>query len=181
MHRDIDSDQIRNCQRGDRQAMEALVKMYERPVYNAAFRMLGNCDDAADVTQNTFLKVFQNIDKYNPKFKFFSWIYRIAMNESINFLNRHPATEALSPSCASPEQGPENLADQGQVGRELQAVLMELTEDYRSVIVLKYFSDCSYQQMADILHIPEKTVKSRLFTARKCMKETLERHGVALS
>ncbi len=57
---------------------------------------------------------------------------------------------------------------------------MELTEDYRSVIALRYSSDCSYRQMADILQIPEKTVKSRLFTARKRMKETLERHGVTL-
>lgn len=160
--------------------METLVKMYEHPVFNAAFRMLGNREDAADVTQSTFLKAFENIKQFNPAFRFFSWVYRIAMNESITFLKRRPATETLPESSASAAQGPEALTETGQLGRELQSVLMELSEDHRSVIALRYSCDCSYRQMADILQIPEKTVKSRLFTARKRAKEALERHGVTL-
>ena len=75
----------------------------------------------------------------------------------------------------------ESLTNNDQIREELQTVLGELSEEYRSVIVLKYFTGCSYQEMADVLRIPEKTVKSRLFSARRRMKDALERHGVTLS
>ena len=77
---------MERCRNGDRQAFETLVVRYQKPVYNAAYRMLHNTEDARDVTQTVFLKVFENLDKYDPSHRFFSWIYRIALNESINWL-----------------------------------------------------------------------------------------------
>ena len=79
---------VERCKRGDRRALEELVGIYERPLYNAAYRILGNPDDAADTTQAVFLKAFENLQSYDPKYKFFSWIYRIAINESINQVKR---------------------------------------------------------------------------------------------
>ena len=93
MNEDRDIALLNDCKRGDRKALDSLVRRYERPVYNAAYRMLGNPDEAADVTQTVFLKAFENLDRFNPKYKFFSWIYRIAINESINQLKKRGRTE----------------------------------------------------------------------------------------
>jgi len=163
---------------GDRRALEQLVDAYERPVYNAAYRYLGNPDDAADVTQAVFLKAFEHLDQYDPKFKFFSWIYRIAINESINYIKRNRKQEPLDEHIASNSDSPEELAQSENVSDGIQKALMELQEHYRVVVVLRHFSDCSYQQMSEILHIPEKTVKSRLYSARQLMKDILSEQGL---
>ena len=81
-----DKELIDNCMNGDRQAIEGLLFKYEKPVYNAAYRMLNSPDDARDVTQTVFLKVIENLHSFDPQYRFFSWIYRIALNESINCL-----------------------------------------------------------------------------------------------
>jgi len=169
---------IEKCRKGDRRALEELVQTYQRPVYNAAYRMLGNADEAADVAQASFLKVFENLERYNPNYKFFSWIYRIAINESIDRINKGKKQQVLDESQASSEPGPERLADSDDRSRRVQAVLMGLPEDYRTVVVLRHFSDCSYREISEVLHIPEKTVKSRLYTARQQMKDMLEAEGV---
>ena len=158
--------------------MEALVKEFERPVYNAAYRMLGNPDDAADVTQTTFLNVFGKLEQFNSTYRLFSWVYRIAMNEAITLLKRRPHNEVLGDSLASDEPGPEVVFDASQVNKEVQGALLKLNEEYRSVIVLRYFTGCNYEQMAATLNIPEKTVKSRLYSARQQLKTTLEHNKV---
>ena len=165
---------IKRCKRGDRRALEELLGQYERPIYNAAYRMLGNPDDAADVSQAAFLKAFEHLDRYDPKYKFFSWIYRIAINESIDRINRGKKEQALGDLEPAGDRGPDEQAQAANVSRHVQSVLMELQEDYRVVIILRHFSDCSYQEISDILHIPEKTVKSRLYTARQKMRDHLE-------
>lgn len=170
---------IKRCLRGDRKALEELVREYERPVYNAAYRILGNPDDAADVTQLVFLKVFERLDQYNPKFKFFSWIYRIAINESINQRNRGRFEQRLDDDDAFAGSGhPEEAAQADQLSDVIQAGLMTLQEDYRVVVVLRHFSELSYRDISDVLHIPEKTVKSRLYSARQLMKARLSELGV---
>ncbi len=178
MHKDHDAALLEDCKRGDRKALDSLVRRYERPVYNAAFRMLGNPDEAADVTQTVFLKAFENLDRYDPQHKFFSWIYRIAINESINQFNRRKPTEPLVENLESGSDTPESSFAADRLSQDLQTALMELQEDYRAVIVLRHFTEYSYRQIGNILEIPEKTVKSRLFSARQKMKEGLEKLGV---
>lgn len=173
-----ENELVEACRKGDRQAMDTLVRQYERPVYNAAFRMLGNADDAADVTQTTFIKALENIDSFKSGYRFFSWVYRIAVNESINQLKRRKPSETFDDTRASSAPMPDELAAAGQVSREVQTALMELQESHRSVLVLKYFTGCSYREIGEILEIPEKTVKSRLFSARQQMKEQLQQRGV---
>jgi len=173
MHKDRDADLVNDCKRGDRRAMAQLVSQYERPVYNAAYRILGNADDAADTTQTVFLKVFEHIGDYDPKFRFFSWIYRISINESLNQVKKRRHQEPLAESQASPWRSPEEHMESEKLSDRVQGALMELNGEYRTVVVLKHMSGCSYQQISDILQIPEKTVKSRLYTARQLMKKSL--------
>ncbi|MFC1688908.1 RNA polymerase sigma factor [Pseudomonadota bacterium] len=169
---------IERCQRGDRPALEEVVRLYEKPVFNAAYRIMGNPDDAADITQAVFMKAFERLGQYDPKYKFFSWIYRIAVNESINQLKRGKKQQPLDDTEVADTRGPEATAQAGDLSREIQDGLMELKEDYRTVVVLRHFSECSYRQIGEILQIPEKTVKSRLYSARQMMKESLEARGV---
>jgi RNA polymerase sigma-70 factor (ECF subfamily) len=169
---------VERCRQGDRQALEQLIGQYQKPVYNAAYRILGNPDDAADVTQVAFLKAFEHLDQYDPKYRFFSWIYRIAVNESINQAKRQRNQSSLDERHFAGSGSPEAELAAGDLSKEIQRGLMDLTEDYRTVIVLRHFSDCSYRQISDILQIPEKTVKSRLYSARQQMKEKLQARGV---
>jgi RNA polymerase sigma-70 factor (ECF subfamily) len=169
---------IERCQSGDRQALEELLGHYEKPVFNASFRILGNPDDAADATQAVFMKTFERLDQYDPKYKFFSWIYRIAVNESINQLKRGRNQQPLDDTEVADTRGPEATVQAGDLSREIQDGLMDLKEDYRTVVVLRHFSECSYRQISEILQIPEKTVKSRLYSARRLMKDALVTRGV---
>ena len=169
---------VKRCLSGDRQALAALIEEYQRPLYNAAYRILGNPEDAADATQAAFLKAFEHLKSYDPKYKFFSWIYRIVVNESINQLKRNRRQQPLDEFVAATGPGPGREAESVDLSRKVQEGLMALATDYRSVLVLRHFSDCSYREISEILEIPEKTVKSRLYSARQLMKERLVAHGV---
>ena len=173
MHKDGDAALVNDCKHGDRRAMSQLVDQYQRPVFNAAYRILGNMDDAADATQTVFLKVFENIGKYNQEFKFFSWVYRIAINESLNQVKKRRHQQPLDDSQTSPWQDPEEKLDSERLCKRVQDALMLLNDDYRTVVVLKHISGCSYEQIGEILQLPEKTVKSRLYSARQLLRKTL--------
>ena len=158
---------------GDRGAFEALLMEYEKPVFNAAFRMLNNRDDARDVTQTVFLKVFENFAQFDPSRRFFSWIYRITLNESINWLGKENRLEPLLYDTADEGKGPDEELESTRLAAKVQAALMTINTDYRTVVILKHFLGCSYVEISDVLEIPEKTVKSRLYTARQQLKDAL--------
>ena len=181
MHKDRDAALVNDCRRGDRGAMAQLVSQYERPVFNAAYRILGNIDDAADVTQTVFLKTFEHIADYDPRFKFFSWVYRIAINESLNQVKKRHPQEPLADNQASPWRGPDEHLESNRLCNRVQGALMQLGEDHRTVVILKHISGFSYQQIGEILLLPEKTVKSRLYAARQLMKKTLLSDGLQQS
>jgi RNA polymerase sigma-70 factor (ECF subfamily) len=181
------------CQNGDRDAYAELVGSCERPVFEVAYRMLGNVSDAADAAQSVFLKVFEHLDEYDGRHKAFSWIYRIAVNEALDRLQWRKRNggdtgtpgatiddggDPLEDGMASTDEGPEESAEAAQLHDGVQAALMELHGDHRAVIVLRHFSGCSYEEMANILHVPEKTVKSRLHTARQVLRKHLCAHGL---
>ena len=173
MSKTDDTQLIERCRSGDRKAFEALLAEYEKPVFNAAYRMLNNRDDAEDVTQTVFLKVFENIDQFDPSRRFFSWIYRIALNESINWLGKNNRLEPLTVETAFEGKGPEQELESANVAANDQAALQTIKSDYRSVVVLKHFLGCSYAEISTVLEIPEKKVKSRLYTARQQLKDAL--------
>lgn len=177
MDEDSDGTLVRRCCNGDRRAFEALVVRYERPVYNAALRMLHDREEARDVAQTVFLKVYEHLGEYDPSHRFYSWIYRIALNESINVLQRRRPRASLDPEMAGDEPGPDESIGQAQLAGGIAASIAVLRDEYRAVIVLRHYLGCSYEDMASILGVPEKTVKSRLFSARQLLKTTLQAKG----
>ena len=179
MSENVDAARVRECLAGDPQAFAALVGQYEKPVYNLALRMLRNPEDARDIAQTVFMKAYQNLANYDPHYKFYSWIYRMAINESLNVLrvrdrNAGPVDERLPADDAGPS---DLLAEDQQRDVVLEAV-DRLKPEYRAVIVLRYFVDRDYEDMGEILGIDAKTVKSRLYTARQLLKEQLASRGL---
>jgi RNA polymerase sigma-70 factor (ECF subfamily) len=175
--RDPDETLVERCRGGDRQALSALMERYQRAIYNAAYRVLGNGNDAADVTQTTFLKVAERLDEYDSQYKFFSWIYRIAINESLNTVRRDSRDEPLENEDelhGANAADPERKAYESELAGRVQLALMAMRFDHRIVITLRHFSDCSYGEIAWILDLQEKTVKSRLFEARQKLRELLK-------
>jgi len=177
MSKSDDKNLIARCIKGDRQAFEALLIQYEKPVFNAAYRMLNNRDDASDVTQTVFLKVYENFASFDPSCRFFSWVYRITLNESINWLGKRKRLEPLQHEAADDAGGPEQEVESAKLSADVQAALMTLSTDYRTVIILKHFLGCSYMEISDVLEIPEKTVRSRLYSARQILKDAIGEAG----
>lgn len=173
---DEDRALVQRYRGGDRQAFTALVVRYQRPVYQAAFWILRRPEDASDVTQTVFLKAAERIADYDPRFKFFSWIYRIAVNEALNLKRRSERDEALDDDADRPDEnraGPESSFDQQQRERALRAALARLSRNDRAVIVMRHFQELSYAEMAELLGVAEKTVNSRLFEARSRLRALL--------
>jgi len=161
---------------GDTAAFAALVRKYQRPLYNAAFRVLGREEDASDVTQSVFLKVAERLDQYDARFKFFSWIYRIAVNESLNLLRENGREAPLEDEEELPgleSAQPDERVSDAQVSQRIQQALMRMKVSDRMVLTLRHFGDCSYQEMAEIMGLDVKTVKSRLYEARLRLRTEL--------
>jgi len=177
MYKDQDTELVIQCKQGNQSATEALVSRYEKPVYNAAYRLLGNQDDACDVTQTVFMKVFENIKQVDEKAIFFSWIYRIAINESINYLKQKTRQAPVQHDLVESDEPAQELQNI-RLSEQVHSLIMGLSEDHRSVIVLRHYLECNYSEMGQILQIPEKKVKSRLFTARQQMKNKLLASGI---
>lgn len=166
---------VRQFLGGERKAFEPLVERYQKAVYNVALRMSNDPDDAADITQNVFIKASEKLGTYDPKYKFFSWIYRIAVNESINFTAAARRGEALPEELVSGESNPEEIAQAGMLSESIEQGLLQLADDSRIVIILRHFEELSYEEIGFILGLPVKTVKSRLFTARQSLKKVLSK------
>lgn len=175
---DSDNDVIKECLSGNARAFEALVEKYHRVIFNMAYRMTRDHDAAEDVVQSAFVKAYENLGRFDPRHRFFSWLYRIAVNEALNTISRARSMEQLDPAQISSEKGPEEVYDQSELSRQIDAALAELDLDHRLVIVLRHFSGCSYREMAEILGIPEKKVKSRLFEGRQHLKKAFKRNGM---
>lgn len=162
---------------GDREALAELVSRYQRPIYNAALWILRKHEDASDIAQTVFLKIAERVDEYDARYKFFSWIYRITVNESLNLLRRNGREEALDEEidvAAGESANPERKASDTQQSRSIQRALMSMTANDRMVLTLRHFSECSYQEIGQILDLDEKTVKSRLFEARQRLRDVLK-------
>lgn len=176
MENDVDRVLVERYRNGDRAAFTELVIRYQRPIYNAAFWILRRAEDASDIAQIVFLKVAEQLDDYDPRYKFFSWIYRIAINESLNLLRRNGREEALDDEIDVP--GAESANPESQLGAaersaRLGRALMSMTANDRMVLTLRHFGELSYEEIARILDVDEKTVKSRLFEARHRLRDLL--------
>ena len=169
-----DCEWVARCLRGDPAAFDPIVRRYQRVLFSVAHRILGNYDDALDVTQNAFIKAYEGLGGYDPNRRFFSWIYRILVNECLNARRSRRQGEPLSETMEA-EAGDGPLASMQALERSeaIEKALVKLPEDQRLVLVLRHFADLSYREMSETLGIPEKTVKSRLFEARHRLGQLL--------
>lgn len=159
---------------GDVEAFEVLVTRHQRVLFKVALRMLGDPADASDATQAAFVKAFQNLRSFDPRFRFFSWMYRILLNECLNARRgrrRHEQEEAAFELAGNGT--PLEALERSERRQRVQKALLALTDEYRQVIVLRHFADLSYDDIAATLEIPAKVVKSRLYSARQRLAEML--------
>jgi len=185
-----DHDLVQRVQAGDSAAFRALFDKYHRRAFAVSMGVVKNEDDAMDAVQEAFVKVHKNIHKFEGSSSFYTWLYRIVMNVSIDHVRRtsrrrnldfderalHEESEvagdgALVPSVANANPG--KAALRRELGVAIQAALQELPEHHRAVIVLREIEGMSYEEMAGALEVPKGTVMSRLFHARKKMQAAL--------
>ena len=185
-----DHDLVQRVQAGDTAAFRALFDKYHRRAFAVAMGVVKNQDDALDAVQEAFVKVHKNIHKFQGSSSFYTWLYRIVMNVSIDHVRRtsrrktldfderalHEESEvagdgALVPSVT--DANPGKAALRRELGGAIQAALQELPEHHRAVIVLREIEGMSYEEMAEALEVPKGTVMSRLFHARKKMQAAL--------
>jgi len=187
-----DSVLVQQSQTGDTQAMERLILKYQGRIYNVILKMCGNPDDAAELAQETFVKVIESIDKFKGRSSFYTWLFRIAVNLTLNHCQRsaRTATRSLDAEETEPDGQAQHLlkdllSDESAVdpavlaqSRELCELamrsLLTLEEPQRAVVVLRDIEGMDYAQIADVLNIELGTVRSRLSRARSNLREILE-------
>lgn len=172
--------------RGDTQAFAHLVERYKTPVYNLAYRMLGNGEDAEDAAQESFLRAYSQLRSYDRSRKFSSWLLSITAHHCIDQLRRRrfswvplEAIEALEWLGADIDQ-PETTVIDGEDRDEVRRLLHVLPAKYRLVLVLRYWYDMSYEEIARTTSMSEAAVKTRLHRAREMLSEHIGRDGAAL-
>jgi RNA polymerase sigma-70 factor (ECF subfamily) len=185
-----DSQLIQQSVRGDRAAFGLLVRRYQDRLFNTVVRILGNADDAADIVQESFLHAFVKLEAFKGNARFFTWLYRIAVNASISMKRKqktllssdsHEALPALMESIDRSEASrPESALDRRERIERLEFALNRLTPDHRAVIVLKEIEELSYESIAEILGVPVGTVRSRLHRARLELRDQLIKQSVGI-
>lgn len=183
---------VKQCQRGDSAATERLILRYQDRIYNVIFRMCANPDDAADLTQDTFVKIIENIDKFKGNSSFYTWAFRIAVNLTISYCQKNFRLKARSLDADADQSSgqadkalkdflydetlpePAKAAEDNELFKLVIKAMMKLDEDQRTVVVLRDIEAMNYAQIAEVLDIELGTVKSRLSRARSNLKEILE-------
>ena len=165
---------------GDEQARGWIVHHYTPVVYRFALRMLRNEQDARDVTQDTLVKVLRSLHRYDPQWRFGTWVISIARNTCIDeFRKRRRRSTSEAPDVADDAPGPDALTVRSEQAARLHGALGDLSPLYREVLVLYHFQHLKYQEIADLLAIPIGTVMNRIFRARRKLRVAYEARQVA--
>ena len=174
---------------GNTNAFEELVLEYEKKVYNVALRILGNSEDAADMTQEAFIKAFNSLSGFRGDSKFSVWLTRIVSNLCLDFLRSRTRRPTVSPPVEDDEgddvqldiadvsQSPELLLERSLTRESVRRGLKALPEDYREILLLREIQGLSYDEIAEALNIEVGTVKSRIFRGRKKLCDYLIKDG----
>ena len=163
---------LERARRGDQAAFSRLVGAYQGPVYNLCYRMLSNAPEAEDAAQETFLRMYTKLHTYQPERKLSSWVLSIASHYCIDRLRRRRGQwlsldeEPVAATLASPNRGPEELALRSESRDEVQRLVDVLPAAYRVPLILRYWYDLSYAEIADVMGLTVQAVKSRLHRAR---------------
>jgi RNA polymerase sigma-70 factor (ECF subfamily) len=183
---------VQKCQNGDSDAMQRLIIRYQDRIYNTILKICGNRDDAAELTQETFVKVIENINTFKGQSAFYTWLFRVAVNLTFNYCKRRfklenrsldapagpgydDAAKQLGAFLADKSaEDPAVLAQKKETGEIIMSCLARLDDAHRAVLVLRDIEGLSYAEIGDILEIELGTVKSRLSRARANLREIFE-------
>ncbi|MGA1979064.1 MAG: sigma-70 family RNA polymerase sigma factor [Sedimentisphaerales bacterium] len=183
---------VRQCRQGDSAATETLILRYQNRIYNAILRICANPDDAAELTQDTFVKVIENIDKFEGRSSFYTWAFRIGVNLTLNYCQRSVKLGLKSLDTEDNEHNdnagkvlkefltddslpdPAAVAQNKELCRMVVKALMKLDDAQRAVVVLRDIEGMNYAQIAEVLDIELGTVRSRLSRARTNLREIME-------
>ena len=179
---------VKKAQKGDHKAFEQLMEEHFKKIYNLAYRMTGNPDDASDMTQEVMLKLFRNIGSFKGDSKFSTWVYRVATNTCLDELKksrRHSHTSLnteydtgdgeITCEVEDTSPTPEEMTEKKELRGMVADAVQRLSPDHRAAIVLRDIKGFSYGEIAKILNCTEGTVKSRISRARASLKEVLEK------
>lgn len=168
---------IHRCKKGDLTAYEILISNYEKKVFNIVYGLIGNEEDAKDIAQETFIKAYRKIKSFKEESSFSTWIYRITVNTSKDFLKKDKDTlsihELENEIGSRAIDNPQEQYERFEEGQQIRELLENLKEDYRNVIVLRDIQGFSYEEIAKILDINLGTVKSRISRGRGQLKALL--------
>jgi RNA polymerase sigma-70 factor (ECF subfamily) len=180
--KDDDQELILQSKKGKMKAFRKLVEKYKKPAFFIALGLVGNRDDAYDLSQEAFIRVYNNLPRYNPKHKFFSWFYAILTNLCKNHLRNSEVRRNYIKNCMDSEDtkrvgrknhNPDVLVEKNEMHLRLWKEIDSLPFEFREIIVLKHFREFSYKEISEMLDIPLGTVMSRLYHARRKLKEKL--------
>jgi RNA polymerase sigma-70 factor (ECF subfamily) len=170
---------------GDRERFGALVDRYQARLVNYLFRLLRNVDDAHDLAQEVLVKVYQVLDRYDPQFKFSTWLFRVAQNAAIDQIRRRRLKlvslrqeddegDGRDWDLPSPERGPYGEMRNRERGDAIQEAIDTLPWEYRELILLRHFGELPYDEIAHLKQMPLGTVKNKLFRGRQMLKDKLQ-------
>ncbi|MEI0739044.1 RNA polymerase sigma factor SigW [Paenibacillus sp. JTLBN-2024] len=172
--------------KGDQRAFAEIVELYKDKIYHLAYRMLSNRHEAEDIVQETFLRVYRNLDRYDQNQKFSTWIYRIATNLCIDRLRKKKPTYSLDAEMNDQEgmdgysmipsdnRTPESEALLSETQQIIYQAIDSLPAKYKSVMILRYLQDLSLQEISDVLGMPVTTIKTRVHRGREFLRKKLE-------
>jgi RNA polymerase sigma-70 factor (ECF subfamily) len=181
-----DAETLRRCREGDERAYREIVERYQRQVYSLAMRMLRSAEDAEDLTQDTFVRMFKAIDRYDPERPFAAWLMTIASRLCIDHIRRRKVRplplvredpgshEEQTIDVEDPGLGPDEITSHREEERQAQTLIDSLPPHYRIVVVLRHQQDLSYEEIAQSLDLPIGTVKARIHRARALLKNRIE-------
>ena len=180
---------IEKAKQGDMTAFEQLILEYQGIIYNTAYKICSNPEDAYDITQETLLKIFKNIKYFEGKSKFSTWIYRIVTNTALDFIKKHRKANVYSLNAEMGEEGdsyidnikddsptPHELVESEETKRLVHQALDKLSPNHKAVLVLRDINGLSYEEIAQVLLCSEGTVKSRINRARNALYEIISKN-----
>jgi RNA polymerase sigma-70 factor (ECF subfamily) len=188
----IGKEVIESCKAGDKEAFEEIVLHYHKKVFNIAYRMFGNLEEAKDLAQEVFLSVFDSIKDLREEMKFDAWLTQVTLNHCRNrwkylkkrhYFNSDSLDDPIETEdgnmprqICDPSDNPETFYEKKMIQQFVQRGLLKLKEDQRELIVLRDLQGYSYEEIGKLFHLPEGTIKSKLHRARMDLKTILERY-----
>lgn len=172
-----DGDLVRRAQAGEREAFGVLVRRYQRRVFSLGIRMLRNRSDAEDLVQETFLRAFRALDRFDPDRPLAPWLYRITTNRALSSLARRGRRdhEELSPRLAARGPNPEEETDERRLAWAVREAVAQLPPEQRAILALRVGEGLSYREIAEVVDVPIGTVMSRLARARETLRRKVRR------